>query len=123
MIAGANPNTVWNDVNAIQFAAMSGRDQALEWLLESPLADLAAVSSDAVRATALHLAAMRGQLSTVLILLAAGAPWDARDAEGRLPEDVSTDEDITVRLRTLRQSRELDEGAPLASRPPCVDCD
>lgn len=64
--------------------ARKGRVESLEALLESG-ADLSAVNYDS--STALHVAAGRGHLAVVELLLAQGCRADVKDRYGRTPRE------------------------------------
>merc|ERR1740130_1255318 len=71
------------DVTPLHYAARVGKAESATALLEMK-ADVTAVTSDAGRMP-LHAAAENGSVAVIQILLAAGAPLDAKDVRERTP--------------------------------------
>ena len=73
-------------VTPLSWAALHGRAQAAEWLLDSG-ADIGSLNRDG--STALHSAAFMGRTELVQLLLERGAGASVADANGALPLDSS----------------------------------
>ena len=99
-------------VTPLSWAALHGRAEAAEWLLNSG-ADIGSLNRDG--STALHSAAFMGRTEVVQLLLERGAGASAADANGALPLDSSrvdlqTTEWVAALLGVPFDKSELEEG-------------